>query len=563
MLAAKYHEEVLVIIKNRLGKNVLGHKTPKPRRIYLLVKPKSHRTAISSLLEKFPSTVISTITGIDLGSEIELNYHLWCGKTEVTVRTRVPKEKPETETITDLIPGATLYEREVFDLLGVRFLGHSNLKRLLLPESWPEGHYPLRKDWNPKSSERIISAKAESGRIDSAGKAANGGSVVNLVLGPQHPALHEPESFLFKLDGETVVDVEPRLGYAHRGIEKAAEQLMFFQDVHLVERVCGICNVAHTTCFCQAVESLGDVEIPPRAKYLRVIAAELNRIHSHLLLLGIAGLEVGFESLFQYTWRDREIALDLVEKLTGNRVMAEFSTIGGVRRDLDPDLAEEIKKGLGSLKDRVLFYREVFNDDPTFGLRTKGVGVLENTDAFKLSVVGPVARGSGVEIDVRKHDPYIAYDEVPFKEVVYGEGDSWARLMVRLDEVIQSINITAYAIDNLPSGPYRVRVPRRVPEGEALSRVEAPRGELVHYVKSDGSAHPQRVKIRSPTLANIASFPAMIRGSYVADIPAVLISLDPCFSCTDRMAFVDVNNGHKWIWSMDDVKRMKNRGKRR
>lgn len=563
MSAAKPEEEALSVIKNKLGKNVLEHKAPKPRRVYVLVKPKSHRTAISSLLEKFPSTVISTITGIDLGSEIELNYHLWCGKTEVTVRARVPEEKPEIETITDLIPGATLYEREVFDLLGVSFLSHSDLKRLLLPESWPEGQHPLRKDWNPELSEKIISAKAEPIRMGSTGKEANGGSVVNVIVGPQHPALHEPERFLFKLDGENVVDVEPRLGYAHRGIEKAAEQLMFFQDVHLVERVCGICNVAHTTCFCQAVESLGGIEIPLRAKYLRVIVAELNRIHSHLLLLGVAGLEIGFESLFQYLWRDREIVLGLVEKLTGNRVMAEFSTIGGVRRDLNPYLAEEIKKGLDTLKDRMFFYKEVFNDDPTFGLRTKGVGLLGKTDALKLSVVGPVARGSGLETDVRKHDPYIAYGEVPFEEVVYREGDSWARFMVRLDEVIQSINIITYAIDNLPTGPYRVRVPRRMPEGEALSRVEAPRGELVHYVKSNDTAYPERVKIRSPTLANIASFREMIRGCYVADIPAVLASLDPCFSCTDRLAFVDGHSGRKWVWSTNDIKRMKNGGGKR
>ncbi len=542
-------EEVVNLIRSKMREKVLESKTPKPRRVYILIKPGFHRDAISALLESFPSTIISTITGLDLGDAIELNYHLWCRKAEVTIRTRVSKLKPEIKTITDIIPGAALYEREVFDLLGVKFLGHPDLKRLVLPESWPEGQHPLRKDWSSDLS----------GKISSLGtvKTETGGSFVNIVLGPQHPALHEPERFIFKLDGEVVMDVEPRLGYAHRGIEKGAEQLMFFQDVHLVERVCGICNVAHTTCFCQAVESLGNIEIPPRAKYLRTIVHELNRIHSHLLLLGITGLEVGFESLFQYLWRDREIALDLTEKLTGNRVMAEFSTIGGVRRDLNPSLANEIKKGLGVLKDRMNLYKKVFNDDPTFELRTRWIGVLKKLKALKLSVVGPVARGSGVEIDVRKHDPYAAYDEIPLEEVIYKEGDSWARLMVRLDEVAESIDIITYAVDNIPSGPYRARVGRRMPEGEALSRVEAPRGELVHYVKSNGTAYPERVKIRSPTLANIISFREMIRGCYVADIPAVLASLDPCFSCTDRMAFIDVNSGSRWIWSMNDIKAKK------
>jgi len=550
----KPEEEIIDLVRSELQGNALEYHTPRPRRVWLHVRPGTHRDAILTLLQSLPLTMISTITGIDLGDEIELNYHFWCGKAEVTIRTRVPKAAPEIETVTDIIPGAALYEREVSDLLGVGFLGHPDLSRLILPESWPEGQYPLRKDWTPNLSDKFRSLGKKPVSVRTTQNRTNSGSVVNVVLGPQHPALHEPERFLFKLDGEVVVDVEPRLGYAHRGIEKAAEQLMFFQDVHLVERVCGICNVAHSTCFCQAVESLGNIEAPPRARYLRTIVHELNRIHSHLLLLGITGLEVGFESLFQYLWRDREIVLDLTEKLTGNRVMAELNTIGGVRRDLSMSLANEIKKGMSTLKDRMNFYRKVFNDDPTFGLRTKEIGILEHSQALKLSVVGPVARASGLEVDVRKHDPYAAYDEIPFEEITYRDGDSWARLVVRLDEVVESTDIITYAVDNLPSGPYRVRVPRRMPEGEALSRIEAPRGELVHYVKSNGTAYPERVKIRSPTLANIISFREMIRGCYVADIPAVLASLDPCFSCTDRMAFIDVNNGRRWIWNMNDIK---------
>jgi formate hydrogenlyase subunit 5 len=556
----KPEEKVARTIRERLQNNIIESRIPRPRRVYVTVEQGFHRDAVSVLLESFPHTIISTITGLDLGDEIELDYHLWCTEAEATIRTKVPKSRPETETITDIMPGASLYEREVFDLLGVTFLGHPDLSRLILPEGWPKEQHPLRKDWDPDLSDEVGFSGEKAINVGMV-RAEDGGSLANIVLGPQHPALHEPERFLFKLDGETVVDVEPRLGYAHRGIEKAAEQLMFFQDVHLVERVCGICNVAHSTCFCQAVESLGKIEVPPRATYLRTIVHELNRIHSHLLLLGIAGLEVGFESLFQYLWRDRETVLDLMEKLTGNRVMAEFSTIGGVRRDLDPSLARDIQNGLGTIKDRMKFYRKVFDDDPTFGLRTREIGVLKKEEALKLSVVGPVARGSGVEIDVRKHDPYAAYEEIPFEEVVYEEGDSWARLMVRLDEVAQSVDIIMCAMDSLPSGPYRVRVPRRMPGGEALSRVEAPRGELVHYVKSNGTPYPERVKIRSPTLANIISFRKMIRGCYVADIPAVLASLDPCFSCTDRMAFVDVNDERTWVWSMEDIKAKRGSGK--
>ncbi len=531
-----------------LGDAVLDFKVPHPRRVFILVKYGYHKDAISWLLKKFPLTIISTITGVDLSDMIELNYHLWCGVAEVTVRTRLPKTKPIIESITDLIPGAALYEREVFDLFGVVFLGHPDLKRLLLPESWPQDQYPLRKDWRMNNQAPILEVKPIEAEL------SRDKSTVNVVLGPQHPALHEPERFLFKVDGEIVVDVEPRLGYAHRGIEKAAERLMFFQDVHLVERVCGICNVAHTTCFCQAVELLGDIDVPPRAKYLRVIIHELNRIHSHLLLLGVAGLEIGFETLFQYIWRDREIILDLMEKATGNRVMAEFSTIGGVRRDLTSTLADEIERKLNSIKKRIKFYRKVFKNDPIINLRTRGVGVLKESDALKLSVVGPVARGSNVKVDVRKHDPYAAYDEIPFEEITYDDCDSWARFMVRLDELEESIDIITYAVNHLPSGPYRVRVPRKIPEGESVSRVEAPRGELIHYVKSNGTAYPERVKIRSPTLGNIISMKAMIKGCYIADIPTVMASLDPCFSCTDRMVFVDVRSGDRWVWSINDIK---------
>ncbi|MBO3802432.1 MAG: NADH-quinone oxidoreductase subunit C [Candidatus Brockarchaeota archaeon] len=546
-------EEAMEAISKRLGERAQECRIAAPRRICVLVRCGSHRDAISALLERFEFTTISTITGVDLGEDIELNYHLWCGRTEVTVKTRLPKIRPDVETVTDILPGAALYEREAFELLGVRFLGHPGLKRLVLPDSWPEGQYPLRRDWKPEIAGLEFPQEADSVAIGAEGE--NRGSTVNVVFGPQHPALHEPERFLFKLDGEIVVDVEPRLGYAHRGIEKGAEKLMFFQATHLIERICGICNVAHATCFCQAVESLGGIEVPPRASYLRTIVHELNRLHSHLLLLGVAGMEIGFETLFQYSWRDREMVLDLTEKATGNRIMAEYNAIGGVRRDLDPIVGEEMKKVLSGIKRRAAFYKKLLGEDPTFGLRTRGIGVLKAAEALRLSVVGPVARGSGIKMDVRRHDPYAAYGEIPFEEVAYGEGDSWARFMVRLDEIAQSVDIVNYAIEKLPSGPYRARVPRRVPEGEALGRVEAPRGELVHYVKSDGTAYPQRVKVRSPTLANIMSFREMIRGCYVADIPAVLASLDPCFSCTDRMAFLDVKSGMKWFWSLEEIKR--------
>jgi formate hydrogenlyase subunit 5 len=548
-------ETAVNILKKKMCDSILDLKVPRQKKAYILLKPERHHDAVLLLLKHVEDTIISTITGVDLGTEIELNYHMVCGGT-VTLKNRVAREKPVTKTITDILPGANLYEREVFDLLGVVFEGHPKLERLLLPESWPKGDYPLRKDWKLpiyKEPDFDSEESLETGTADDAG------SIVNIVVGPQHPVLHEPERFSFKIDGEKVVDVEPRLGYVHRGIEKAAEKMMYFQDVFLVERICGICNAAHTTVFCQAVEDIGNIETPPRALYLRTIVHELNRVHSHLLLLGVGGHLLGFEALFQHVWRDREPIMDIIEQITGNRLMSGFNTIGGVRRDINPSTIEKTLKTVQAVRKRAIFYKKVLEEDTTIRLRTEGVGVLSRDDALKLCVVGPVARGSGIVMDVRKDEPYAAYDEIPFNVISYNECDTWARLMIRADEVLESLDILEYAFNHLPSGRLRVRVQRKIPEGEATSRVEAPRGELIHYIKSDGTAYPYRVKVRAPTLANLMAFPDAIKGGYIADIPSVMGSLDPCFSCTDRMAFIDNNNGKKWHWNLDDINVTKNR----
>jgi NADH-quinone oxidoreductase subunit D len=261
---------------------------------------------------------------------------------------------------------------------------------------------------------------------------------------------------------------------------------------------------------------------------------ELNRLHSHLLTLGHAGLEIGFETLFQYFWRDREPIMDITEIMTGNRVISSSLTVGGVRRDIQEADIPKIKKMLSDLRKKLPFYKNVYEHEPSIRMRMKNVGTLKREDALKLCIVGPTARGSGVDIDVRKDEPYEAYGEIPFKVITYNEGDTWARMNVRMDEVEESINIVEYALDHLPSGPYRVRAPRVVPAGEAVNRVEAPRGELFYYVRSNGTAYPERVKVRTPTFANIPAFLETAIGSNIADVPPNFVSLDPCFSCTDR-----------------------------
>jgi NADH-quinone oxidoreductase subunit D len=380
-------------------------------------------------------------------------------------------------------------------------------------------------------------------------------STIDLIVGPQHPALHEPEKFTFKVDGEYVVDVEPRIGYVHRAVEKAAEQRTYLQDIYLTARICGICNTAHTTCFCQAVEDLHGAEVPARARYIRSIIQELHRIHSHLLLLGIAGELVGFETLFMYLMRDREIVLDLIEKITGNRVMTDINTFGGTRRDLNPQLADQLKKGLTQLRGKMPHYKKVFTEDPTIRLRFVDVGILKPKDAIDLCAVGPTIRGSGVETDTRAHDAYDAYGEIPWKIIAHKEKDSWARLMVRLDEVTESIEIIERAVEHLPAGPVRTKLPNLVPLGEAVGRVEAPRGELIHHIISRGGDKPYRLKVRTPTLANFPSACHLLKGIRIADIPAALVSIDPCFSCTDRMAIVDSSRGGKRYLTIADIDR--------
>ena len=522
--------DLLLVLQKKLNNTVrilpdhLGKAT-------IQVESQLNRKVVKTLMETDKDAGILAISGLDLGKKIGLMYHIRTNGAIFTIRTEVPKENPKIASITDISPGASFHEREVADLFGVAFQGHPNLARLVLPEDWPENLHPLRKD------AEIDAVATKCGTIYTETAEVQPQSdctLVNIVVGPQHPALLEPEKFSLKVDGEIVKDVEPRIGYVHRGIEKAAEKRTYLQDVYLVERICGICNTCHASAFVETVEKILGTQVPPRAKYMRTILLELNRLHSHLLLLGHAGLEIGYETLFQYMWRDREPIMDLTELLTGNRVIASSVTVGGVRRDLKETHIPKIKNQLSILRKKMEFYKNLFDSEPSLKMRTMNIGRLSRGDAIRLSVVGPVARASGVSMDVRKDEPYEAYDEIPFELVTRSEGDSYTRLMVRLDEITESINIINYALDHMPQGPYRIKVPRIVRAGEAVNRVEAPRGELFYYVKSNGTAYPERVKVRTPTFANIPAFLQTAIDGNIADVPANFVSLDPCFSCTDR-----------------------------
>lgn len=375
---------------------------------------------------------------------------------------------------------------------------------------------------------------------------------VIIPVGPQHPALKEPESFSVTLSGEKILHFSARLGYNHRGIEKACEERTYVQDVYLTERICGICSHAHSTCFVQAVEEIAGLEVPRRGLYIRTLVAELERIHSHLLWLGVAGHEVGFDTLLMYTWRDREIVMDILAELTGNRVNYGINTIGGVRRDITPSQVKATIKAIDTLEERTKYYITIATKETTLIKRLSGVGVLLPKDAVRLGAVGPTARASGVDRDVRRDDPYGAYPELKFKVVTDNHNDVYGRTLVRMGELMETYSMIRQLLEKLPEGPIAVKAPRKIPAGEATSRYEAPRGEDMHYVKSNGSEKPERVKVRAPTLANIQTVAKMLEDRVLADLPIVIAAIDPCFSCTDRMIGVrDIGKRSKNVlkWS--------------
>lgn len=357
-------------------------------------------------------------------------------------------------------------------------------------------------------------------------------------IGPQHPALKEPANFLITVDGEIVTRAIVRLGYVHRGIEKATESRNWVQNLYLLERICGICSHIHGTAYCLGVEQLAKVEAPPRAQAIRVLVAELERIHSHLLWLGVAAHEAGFDTLFMYSWRDRETVMDILEKLTGNRVNYSANVLGGVKYDVEAGQIHTILEGLDFLEQRTLHYLDVVTTDAGFLQRTRGVGVMTRNQAEVLGTVGPTARASGVERDIRHESPYAAYSEFPIKLVLESTGDLESRFVVRLKETLECCRLIREVLDNLPAGELTTRMPRRIKPAETVSRVEAPRGELFYFLKSNGTDMPDRVKVRTPTICNMTSVVKLAVGNQLADVPMILAGIDPCFSCNDRMVMV-------------------------
>lgn len=356
-----------------------------------------------------------------------------------------------------------------------------------------------------------------------------------IPIGPYHPSLEEPIHAKLYTEGEIIQDADVFIGYNHRGIEKLATERNFIQTLVLVERVCGICSHSHPFTYSMAIENIAQMEVPKRGQYLRVIMAELERLHSHYLWMGLACHLIGFDSMFMYIWNAREKVMDILEEISGNRVNYGMIIIGGSRRDISDDIRKKVLSMLDELKEPNKRMMEIFMKDKTLAMRTKGVGILPKEDAIRIGTVGPHARASGVNMDVRKTAPYSSYDDFEFNIPVLEGADVWSRVAVRMLEVEESIKIVRQAIENIPEGPINlgVKLPK-VPAGEFLARHEAPRGEVLYYVVTDGGQTNYRISIHVPTFKTASTVQFMLRNNTIADAGLIIASIDPCFSCLDR-----------------------------
>lgn len=375
-----------------------------------------------------------------------------------------------------------------------------------------------------------------------------------IPIGPYHPLQEEPEFFKLYVDGEKVTGLDIEIGYNHRGIEKLSESKHFDQVAFLVERICGICSTSHPFAYVQAVEDIAGFEIPVRAKYVRSIIGELERIHSHLLWLGLAGHFLGYNTVWMWAWKYREPVLDICEFITGNRNHYAMFKVGGVRLDIENNDIPRIMKMCDDLIPAVDMFKGAVMDDPVLHARTKGVGVLTKQEAIDYCVLGPTARASGIDIDVRRDDPYAAYNLVDWKVIVTQNGDVFDKAAIRILEMYESIKIIKGCLAGLkkePQGDIDIKV-KSIPPGEGIGHHEAPRGEVFHYVRSDGTNRPIRHKIRAPSYMNVPSNEvAAIRGT-ISDAAITLAAVDPCYCCTERCAVIDTKT-NKRILTGDDL----------
>lgn len=458
------------------------------------------------------------------------NDNMW-----VTVKTLIPARDPEFPSVTPLVPAAVWYEREVRDMYGLIPVGIPDNRRLVLPDDWPDDLYPLRKD----AMDYRHRPEPEEEKYDFIH--VEGEGIVEIPLGPLHITSDEPGHFRLFVDGEHIVDADYRLFYAHRGMEKAAENRMDYDQVtFFAERICGICGYAHSVAYAMAVERANGVEVPLRADYIRTVLLEVERLHSHLLNLGLAAHLVGFDTGFMQFFRVREKTMKMAEILTGGRKTYGVNLIGGVRRDILKSESDEVLKLMSEVRFEVDDLLNVLINTPNFLKRTQGVGKLDKTVARDFSPVGPNMRGSGFKRDNRRDHAFAAYDLIPWELISQDSCDVLGRELVRASEIYESISIIENCLRDMPAGPILVEGFSYKPHTFAIGATEAPRGENVHWVMTGNNQKLNRWRARAATYNNWPSLRYMFRGNTISDAALIVASIDPCYSCTERVTVVDI-----------------------
>jgi len=577
-------------LKAQCPEAVLGVHEDKARAELSVQIEASRLRDVCGFLHDDPVAAFDHITDIcsadypDDRERFEVIYHLLSlpHRRRIRLKARVAESDPCIESVTGIWRGAEFMEREVYDLMGIRFQGHPDLRRILLPEDYDEGH-PLRKDfptegkgWRsrfdflPKLDEPPMELK-EAEVPEEEKQAFRAGTVPSsygrrteellLNMGPQHPSTHGVLRVVLELDGERIMKATPDLGYLHRGVEKLAEGLTYMQVIPHTDRLDYICSMTNNYAYVRAVEKLLGIQVPERAEYIRTIVAELQRIVGHLFWLGTQALDIGAMTVFFWTFREREVLLDIFEKLCGARLTLNYYRIGGVDSDFTPELMARANTFLDTFGDRIGEYNELLLTNRIWRNRTKGVAVISATDAISFGLTGPVLRGSGVAYDVRKFEPYGAYDKVEWEVPVGKDGDTYDRYWVRMEEMVQSARIVRQCLAQMPEGPIVADVPQvipppkpkvmrdmeslihhfiiftqgfRPPKAETYCATEAPKGELGFFLISDGGPRPYRMKIRSPSFIHMGAFDHMARGYLVADIITIFGTYDIVMGECDR-----------------------------
>lgn len=518
----------------------------------IFIEKKEFRTHMEELRRK-GMDFLRDLIGMDWGDEgLGAIYILENTSTKENMELGVrcdSRENPELPTVCDLWSVAELYEREVYDFFGIKFENHPDMRRLFLRHDWV-GH-PLRKDYDesealnpirmeneePEDVQRPYEIAEDSAMALSdlkTNKIHGDRFVIN--IGPQHPATHGVLRFRLALDGEEIRKIDIHCGYIHRGMEKLSEKMTYPQILAFTDRLDYLSAHQNRHALCMCIEKAMGIEVTDRVQYIRTIMDELQRIDSHLLFLSCAAMDLGAITAFIYGFRDREKVLDIFEEVTGGRLIQNYNVIGGVQADITPGFAQKVKDYCKYQRKKIKEYYDVFGNNIIARNRMIGVGTLSREDAISFGCTGGTGRASGWACDVRKRHPYALYDKIDFKEILHSNGDSYDRYLVRLEEIIESINIIEQIIDNIPEGDFKVKTKPiiRIPEGRYSASVEGSRGEFGVFIESKGDKSPYRLKFRPMGLPLVASMHKILKGSKIADLITIGATLDYVIPDIDR-----------------------------